>query len=214
VALTNFGQFEEAERVLVHNYRSCLAKLGKNNASTQVAARSLITLYTSWGNQPGKISKYNAVLASPQEVSLRELGAMPFANAVIPPPAEKVTKAIADQIIGTWVLVASDRPSTPSGIGCRLQTYTRTHWLMTQPDPQTGLVVFHLGWRYTFEGDIMTQRIDFADASNQSVIGGSGRFKIAIDGDVYKQIDVDRGSYNSTSKRYKPTQPSTKQDRK
>jgi tetratricopeptide (TPR) repeat protein len=70
VALTNFGQFEEAERVLVHNYRSCLAKQGKNGASTQVWARSLITLYESWGNRPEKIAKYKAVLASPQKISL------------------------------------------------------------------------------------------------------------------------------------------------
>jgi serine/threonine protein kinase len=213
-ALMYSGQFEESERVLVNHYRSCLARLGKNNASTQVAARSLITLYESWGNRPEKIAEYNAALASPQEISLREWGAMPFANAVIPPPAEQVTTAIADQILGTWVLVESARHSTPSGIGCRLQSYTRTHWIMTQPDSKTGLMVFHLGGRYTLEGDIMTQRIDFADASNQSFIGGSVRGKIAIDGDVLKGTDIDKDVYNDTWKRYQPAQPYTKQNRK
>ena len=130
------------------------------------------------------------------------------------PAAEESRKAIADRIIGTWVLVESDRPGTPSGIGCRLKSYTGTHWMITQPDPKIGLVVFHHGGRYTLEGDMLTERIDFAGASTQSVIGGSGRFKITVDGDVFKQIDIDRGIYNQTWKRYKPTQPSTKQDRK
>jgi serine/threonine protein kinase len=212
--LTNLGQFEEAERVLVHNYRSCLSKLGKNNATTQMAARSLITLYESWGNRPEKIAEYKAVLASPQEISLRELGSMPFANAVIPPPAEQVTKAIADQLLGTWILVESDRPGVPSGIGCRLISYTKTLWTFTQPDPKTGLVVFHHGGRYTLEGDIVTESNDFAGASTQSHIGEVGRNKIIIDGDVMKLIDLDRGIYNETWKRYKPTPPSTKQNRK
>jgi hypothetical protein len=127
---------------------------------------------------------------------------------------EQIRKAIADRIIGTWVLVESDHVSTPSGIGCRLKSYTGTHWMVTQPDPKIGLVVFHHGGQYTLEGDMLTERIDFAGASTQSVIGGSGRFKIAVDGDVLKQIDVDRGVYNETWKRCKPTQSPTKQDGK
>jgi hypothetical protein len=130
------------------------------------------------------------------------------------PAAEESRKAVADRIIGTWVLVESDRPGTPSGIGCRLISFTRTHWMMAQPDSKTGLVVFHHGGRYTLEGDMLTEIIDFAGASTQSVIGGSGRFKITVDGDVYKQIDVDRGVYNETWKRYKPTESSTKQSGK
>ena len=106
---------------------------------------------------------------------------------------EQISKAIADQIIGTWVLVESDRPGTPSGIGSRLKSYTGTHWMVTQPDPKIGLVVFHHGGLYTLEGDMLTEKIDFAGASTQGVIGGSGRFKITVDGDVLKQIDVDRG---------------------
>jgi hypothetical protein len=84
--------------------------------------------------------------------------------------------------------------------------------MITQPDPKIGLVVFHFGGRYTLDGDILTERIDFAGASTQSVIGGSGRFKITVDGDVLKQIDVDRRVYNEIWKRCKPTEPSAKQD--
>ena len=86
--------------------------------------------------------------------------------------------------------------------------------MMTQPDPKTGLVVFHLGGRYTLEGDILTERIDFGGASNQLAIGSTGRTKIIIEGDALKTIDIDKDIYNCTWKRYKPTQPSIKQDRK
>ena len=86
--------------------------------------------------------------------------------------------------------------------------------MITQPDPKTGLVVFHHGGLYTLEGDMMTASIDFAAASTRSVIGGSGRSEITVDGDVLKQIDVDRGVYNETWKRWKPTESSTNQDGK
>ncbi len=127
---------------------------------------------------------------------------------------EQTRKAIADQIIGTWVLVESGRPGTPSGILNRLKSYTGTHWMITQSDSKTGLVVFHHGGRYTIEGDMLTENIDFAAATTQSVIGGSGRFKITVDGDILKQIDVDRGVYYETWKRYKPAESSAKQDGK
>lgn len=78
LALTDLGRFEEGEKVLVNDYQLCQAKLGEMNPSTQMAARSLISLYAAWKKQPGKIAEYNAVLPSPKVISVRELGAMPF----------------------------------------------------------------------------------------------------------------------------------------
>jgi hypothetical protein len=127
---------------------------------------------------------------------------------------DQISKSIADQIVGTWVLVQSDHISTPSGIGSRLKSYTGTHWMITQPDPITGLVVFHHGGRYALEGDILSATTDFANATTQSAIGSSERLKIIIDGDTLKQIDIDRRIYNETWKRCKPTQFSVIQDGK
>jgi hypothetical protein len=139
-------------------------------------------------------------------------------NAVVKssPAAEEqqIRKALADRILGTWVLVESDHVSTPSGIGCRLKSYTGTHWMITQPDPNTGVVIFHHGGRYTLEGDRLSATTDFANATTQSAIGKSERLKVSIDGDTLKQIDVDKGIYNETWKRCKPAQSSTKQDGK
>jgi hypothetical protein len=123
---------------------------------------------------------------------------------------EQIRKTIADRIIGTWVLAEADRPGIPSGIGCRLKSFTGTHWMITQPDPKTGLLVFQFGGRYTLEGDMMTGILDFTNASSPSAIGVSGRTRITIDGDVLKEIDIDRGVFNATWKRCKPTQSSIK----
>jgi hypothetical protein len=86
--------------------------------------------------------------------------------------------------------------------------------MITQPDLNTGLVIFHHGGRYTLEDDTLSATTDFANATTQSAIGKSERLKITIDGDTLNQIDVDQGIYNETWKRCKPTQPSTKQDGK
>jgi serine/threonine protein kinase len=79
MALTESGQYEEAEKVLSGNYRLCLAELGKDNPSTQMAVRSLLSLYVAWKKQPEKISDYSALLPSPKVIDVQELGTMPFA---------------------------------------------------------------------------------------------------------------------------------------
>jgi serine/threonine protein kinase len=79
LALTDSRQFEEAEKVLGDHYRLCRARLGETNPSTQMAARSLISLYAAWKKQPGKIAEYTAVLPSPKVISVRDLGTEVFA---------------------------------------------------------------------------------------------------------------------------------------
>lgn len=79
IALTGSGQFGEAEKVLVNNYRLCRDRLGENNPSTQMAARSLISLYATWNNHAEKVVEYTAVLPSPKVIGMRELGAKAIA---------------------------------------------------------------------------------------------------------------------------------------
>jgi serine/threonine protein kinase len=81
LALTDSRQFEEAEKVLLDNYQVCFAKLGKDNPSTQMAARSLISLYTAWQKRPEKFAEYSAVLPSPKIISVRELGSQSFTDS-------------------------------------------------------------------------------------------------------------------------------------
>jgi serine/threonine protein kinase len=81
LALTDSGQFEEAEKVLLRSYRSCLGKLEKDNPSTQMAARSLVSLYAAWKKQPERIAEYGAVLPNPKIISMRELGRQSFTDS-------------------------------------------------------------------------------------------------------------------------------------
>jgi hypothetical protein len=113
------------------------------------------------------------------------------------------SKSVAEKIVGTWVLAETKRPGTPSGIGTRLKFYTGTHWMITQPDPKTGEVVFHHGGKYSIDGSTFSSTTDFAGAKTISQIGNAGRSKIEIDGDTLKQIDSE-GVWNETWKRWNP----------
>jgi hypothetical protein len=102
-----------------------------------------------------------------------------------------------------WKLEEASTPGSPSGIGTRLKFFTGTHWCIIQPDPNTGVVVFHHGGRYTLEGNKLKTTRDFAGESTQRMIGSSGTFEIQIVGDTKKQVDAD-GVFHETWKRVVP----------
>ncbi|WP_425613652.1 hypothetical protein NA78x_003487 [Anatilimnocola sp. NA78] len=111
-------------------------------------------------------------------------------------------KSLADKLIGTWTLDEAKTPGSPSGVGTRLKSFTGTHWMITQPDPKTGVVVFHHGGRYTLDGATLKTTTDFAGESTKSRVGIFGEFKINVDGDTFKQTDAN-GTFNETWKRVK-----------
>jgi hypothetical protein len=110
---------------------------------------------------------------------------------------------LAKNLIGTWTLAETEGPAgSPSGIGTRLKFFTGTHWMITQPDPKTGEVVFHHGGRYTLDGDTLAGTIDFANQNTAGLIGQTHKFKIKVDGDTYTQVGQGN-PYNETWKRVK-----------
>ncbi len=110
---------------------------------------------------------------------------------------------LAKALIGTWTLSETKGPAgNPSGIGTRLRFFTGTHWMITQPDPKTGEVVFHHGGRYTLDGENMAETVDFANASTLALVGQSHKFKIKVDGDTYNQVGQDN-PWTETWKRVK-----------
>jgi hypothetical protein len=119
---------------------------------------------------------------------------------------KKVAEAnseLAKNLIGTWVLSeAVGADSTPSGIGSRLKYFTGTHWMITQPDPKSGEVVFHHGGRYTLDGDTMSGKIEFANQNTAELIGKTHKFKIKVEGDTYTQVG-DGNPFTETWKRAK-----------
>ncbi len=115
---------------------------------------------------------------------------------------ESNSNTLAQQIIGTWQLEEASSPGSPSGIGTRLKLFTGTHWCIIQPNPQSGLIVFQHGGRYELDGDQMKITRDFAGDSTRGMIGGTGAFKIKINGDTMEQRDLG-GVFNETWKRVK-----------
>ncbi len=63
----------------------------------------------------------------------------------------------AERLIGAYALEPSERPGTPPGIGTRLKFFIGTHWMITEPDPETGQVVYHHGGRYVLNFDTIIE---------------------------------------------------------
>ena len=101
-------------------------------------------------------------------------------------------------LVGAWVLVTSDRPGAPSGIGVRRKVFTQTTWSITQRDPATGDVVFHHGGTYTLSGSTYRETVEFANPSTASLIGQTFTYQVTIQGDTYSQLD---GQWNEVWKR-------------
>ena len=128
--------------------------------------------------------------------------ALPIRAAGEPPQAEAESAKMAKGVIGTWLLAEAETPGEPSGVGSRLKSFTGSHWMITQPDPKTGKVVFHHGGRYTIDGATLTETIDFANENTAQMIGQTHKFKISVDGDIYKQTGLDN-FFTETWKRAK-----------
>jgi len=94
-------------------------------------------------------------------------------------------------LIGAWVLVgAQDNNSNPSGVGSRLQFFTGKHWVVTQADPTTGEVVFHLGGTYSLKSDELIKSIVYANSSTAALIKQSHKFAIKIERDTLTQVGI------------------------
>ena len=119
-----------------------------------------------------------------------------------PRKADVEPSKLAKELIGTWTLEEAKTPGSPSGVGNRLKFFTGTHWMITQSDPKTGNVVFHHGGRYTLDGDTMAGSVDFANESTVGLIGQTHKFKISVEGDVFKQTGLDN-EFTETWKRVK-----------
>ena len=102
-------------------------------------------------------------------------------------------------LIGEWVLLASDRPGNPSGIGIRRKTYTQTTWSMVQKDPATGVIVFQHGGKYVLDGSNYTETVEYAGPSTAHLLGQEFTYRVTMGKDnTYSQVG---GTWNETWQR-------------
>jgi hypothetical protein len=104
---------------------------------------------------------------------------------------EPPTADTARKLLGTWILTEAVIPGNPSGIGIRLKIFTPGHWLITQSDPKTGIVVFHHGGTYFVSGDKLVQTTEFANDSTADHIHDVHTFTIEFHGDTFREIGLD-----------------------
>jgi hypothetical protein len=103
-------------------------------------------------------------------------------------------------LVGEWILVSSDRPGNPSGIGIRRKTFTQATWSMVQKDPATGIVAFEHSGEYKLEGTAYTEKVTRAGASTANLIGQTFKCQVTVSGDTYTQV----GPWNETWRRVPP----------
>ena len=101
-------------------------------------------------------------------------------------------KSVAEQLIGTWVLVGEpgEVEKAPSS-GGRYKFFTGSRWCITQAGSKNGIVIFHHGGTYKIDGDQYTESVEYANPTTMDRIGSKGRYKMTIDGDTLTQIGED-----------------------
>jgi len=106
----------------------------------------------------------------------------------ISPPRPQITKK---DLIGTWILAGTpDNVEEPPAAGGRLKFITDKHWTVTQADPNTGEVMFHLGGVYTLNGDEYVETVIYATESTKDLISKDHKFKIKVEGDTLTIIGI------------------------
>jgi hypothetical protein len=116
------------------------------------------------------------------------------------PEDGKGGKDLAQQLLGAWVLVGEPGDVGEPQPGARMKFWGEKHWVITEPDPNTGKTVFHHGGTYTLDGDKYVETIKFANENTAHLIGKELRFRIKVEGDTYTQVG-DGNPYTEVWKR-------------
>jgi hypothetical protein len=111
-----------------------------------------------------------------------------------------------ESLVGTWRMatsaIASSNAGAAAGINTRMKIYNDTHWVLVQPDPDSGKVVFVHGGTYDFDGTFLEEKVEFAGEDTVDLIGTSFKFRIVFGEGTYEQVDPN-GVFSETWKRTK-----------
>ena len=106
-------------------------------------------------------------------------------------PSSSAQSQPAKDLIGAWVLVGTpDEVGEPPAAGGQLKFRTGRHWVITQADPNTGVVIFHHGGTYTLDGDEYVEKVEYAKENTAHLIKNTHKFKVKVEGDTYTQIGI------------------------
>ena len=99
--------------------------------------------------------------------------------------AESDSSKPGQRLIGAWVLIGtSDKGDETPAAGSRLKLVTTSHWVDTQADARTGVVVVHHGGTYSLKGDEYAESIEFANPDTRGLVGRTFKFTTKLDGNT------------------------------
>jgi hypothetical protein len=98
---------------------------------------------------------------------------------------------LAQDLIGAWILVGEPgKVGLAPAAGGRYKFFTGTHWCITQADPKNGVVIFHHGGSYKFDGNNYIETVEYANPSTMDRIGRTNRHTINIADGALTDIGV------------------------
>jgi hypothetical protein len=120
------------------------------------------------------------------------LGLLLFSRLVAldEPTAEQAESRLRQSLLGSWILLGEPGAGNRPEIDARMKFWGDGYWLITQADPETGVVFFHHGGTYTLDGDEYEETVTFANENTKHMIDTKLRFKISVDGDRYTQTGI------------------------
>lgn len=99
--------------------------------------------------------------------------------------AAAVPSQLAKGLIGTWVMVGTPgNVGEPPRAGGPLKLVTASHWVDTNADPKTGVVIYHHGGTYRLKGDEYIESVQYANPGTMNLIGQAFKFTIKLEGDT------------------------------
>ncbi len=91
---------------------------------------------------------------------------------------------LSEQLPGTWVLVGTpEKVGEPPAQGAGVKVISGRRWLVTQTDPETGVVTRH-GGTFTASGNEYSETVEYANDSTKQLIGKTFIFTASIKGDL------------------------------
>ncbi|MEM6473075.1 MAG: hypothetical protein AAF802_26170 [Planctomycetota bacterium] len=111
-----------------------------------------------------------------------------------------------ESLLGTWRMATSSisgsNAGAAAGINTRLKIFNDTHWVLVQPDPESGKTVFVHGGTYDFDGSFLKETVEFAGEDTLNLVGKTLKFRIVFSKESYEQIDPN-SVFSETWKRTK-----------
>jgi len=154
-----------------------------------LAAVGLTDAKTSDDQQKGYDMKMTNTIARAGVVGMLALASQTTSSMAA--DAGSSQPKLAQDLIGTWVLVGEPgKVGKAPKEGGRYKFFTGSHWCITQADPDNGVVVFHHGGSYTFDGDEYVETVDYANPTTMNHIGRTNHFKIQIENGMLTDIGV------------------------